>query len=193
MGELADIRLGYPFRGGISEVPGGAVRVIQTRDLSRDGLKPQSDWLTTQMEGRKQPDWLLDQDVLFAARGTHTYAALVTLPPAQTVCSPHLYVIRVRAPQQLLPAFLAWQLNQAPIQRYLRQWAEGSHQLSIRRTVLEGALVRIPPLEQQRTAIKLQRAALAERDALQALITNREMELAMLAEHLLANNYGSHP
>jgi hypothetical protein len=183
--ELADIRLGYPFRGGIPEVPDGAVRVVQTRDVSRDGLKAQDQWLITQLEGRKQPDWLLDQDVLFAARGTNTYAAVVTTPPPQTVCSPHLYVIRIRSPRRILPAFLAWQLNQPPAQRYLRQSAEGSHQLSIRRAVLSEIPIRIPTLEQQRTIIRLERAALAERDALQALIKNRETELAMLAERLL--------
>lgn len=99
---------------------------------------------------------------------------------------PHIYVIRVKAPQQLLPAFLAWQLNQAPAQRYLRQSAEGSNQLSIRRTVLDMTPIRLPPLSLQQAVIALEQAAQAERAALHALINNRTAELAILAERLLA-------
>ncbi|ALN90177.1 hypothetical protein LG3211_1201 [Lysobacter gummosus] len=106
-------------------------------------------------------------------------------PPQRTVCSPHLYVIRVTQLQRLLPGFLAWQLNQLPAQRYLHQSAEGSHQLSIRRTELEKVEIRIPPIEQQRAVIELERTANAEREALKALINNREAELAAVAERLL--------
>lgn len=185
LGDIAEIRLGYPFRGAIPEVLGGSVRVIQIRDVTRVGLNSCDDFVATEVEGRKEPDWVLDQDVLFVARGAHAYSALVTKPPARTVCSQHIYVIRVKAPESLLPAFLAWQLNQPPAQRYLRQSAEGSHQLSIRRTVLELTEIRIPPIKQQRAAVNLARVAEAECGAFQALIKNRERELAILAARLL--------
>ncbi|HET9033881.1 MAG TPA: restriction endonuclease subunit S [Dokdonella sp.] len=185
LGEVAEIRMGYPFRGAIPEVPGGSVRIIQIRDVTRVGLNNCDDLLTTEVEGRKEPDWVLDQDVLFVARGAHAYSALVTRPPARTVCSQHIYVIRVKAPDRLLPAFVAWQLNQVPAQRYLRQSAEGSHQLSIRRAVLEMTEIRIPPIELQSAMVNLMRAANAEHDTFQALIKNRETELAILAARLL--------
>ena len=185
LGHIAEVRLGYPFRGAIPEIPNGAVRVVQVGDLNRTGLKNGGDLLTTELPGRKPPHWLLDQDVLFVARGTHTYASLITDPPPRTVCTPHIYVIRVARPERLLPAFLAWQLNQPPAQRYLRQSPEGSHQLSIRRGVLEQTPIRILPLAQQRAAIELDRMAQAERSKLEKLIKNRETELALLAERLL--------
>lgn len=183
--DFAEVRLGYPFRGAIPEVPGGSVRVVQIRDVTCAGLKNRDDLVATEVEGRKEPDWLLDQDVLFVARGVHPYSALVIKPPCRTVCSQHLYVLRVKDPARLLPAFLAWQLNQTPAQRYFRQSAEGSHQLSIRRTVLDMTEIRIPPIERQRAAVELARVADAEHDAFQALIKNRESELAILAARLL--------
>lgn len=185
LGDVADVRQGYPFRGAIPETPSGTVRVIQMKDLTRAGLRDCDSLVATEVEGRKEPDWLRDQDLVFTARGMSNYAVLLNEPPSRTVCSPHLYVIRVRQPQQLLPGFLAWQLNQQPIQRYLRQSAEGSSQLSIRRSVLESIQIRLPPVEQQRAVIELERTANAERDALKALIQNREAELAAVAEHLL--------
>ncbi|RFF38687.1 restriction endonuclease subunit S [Xanthomonas nasturtii] len=186
LSELADTRMGYPFRGAIPEVADGSVRVIQTRDVTRTGLCAYNTLVATEVEGRKEPDWLQDQDIVFIARGAHTFAALAQAPPPRTLCSPHIYVIRVKAPHRLLPAFLAWQLNQAPAQRYLRQSAEGSNQLSIRRAVLDSTLIRLPPLQVQRAAIAIDQAAQAERATLHALIDNRTTELAIFAERLLA-------
>lgn len=186
LSDVADIRLGHPFRGSIRETPDGRVRVVQMRDLTRAGLKDRDALVRTEVEGRKEPDWLQDQDVLLVARGSTSYAAPVIQPPERTVCSQHIYVVRLKEPERLLPAFLAWQLNQSPAQRYLRQSAEGSHQLSIRRSVLDAIQVRIPPLDQQRSVVELERLARAEREAMQSLIKNRETELAILAERLLA-------
>ena len=186
LSDVADIRLGHPFRGSIREIPDGSVRVVQIRDLTRAGLKDRDALVRTEVEGRKEPDWLQDQDVLLVARGSTSYAAPMIQPPERTVCSQHIYVVRLKEPERLLPAFLAWQLNQSPAQRYLRQSAEGSHQLSIRRSVLDAIQVRIPPLDQQRTVVELERLARMEREAMHSLIKNRETELAILAERLLA-------
>lgn len=186
LNEIADVRLGHPFRGAVPQVEGGSARVVQIRDLSRHGLRDCDALLRTELEGRKDPDWLKDEDVLFVAKGSNAYAAPVLRAPERTVCSQHIYVVRVKEPGYVLPAFLAWQLNQPPAQRYLRQSAEGSHQLSVRRSVLDATQIRIPPLEQQRVVVDLERLARAEREAMQSLIKNREMELAILAERLLA-------
>jgi len=186
LGELAEIRQGYPFRGAIADVPRGPVAVVQMKDLSPLGLKSCDDLIRTEISSRREPDWLREHDIIFAARGTSNYACAVAGIPPQTVCSPHLYVIRVNQPVlQLLPEFLAWQFNQRPIQRYLAQSAEGSVQLSIRRSVLVQAEIRVPSIEQQRTIVALGRLATNERNLLQAMIRNRETELATIAEQLL--------
>lgn len=187
LADAAEVRLGHPFRGAIPAVAGGSVAVVQIRDVGPTGIKDEAELLKTEIAGRKEPDWLAADDILLGARGANPSATLLKNPPFRTVCSPHFYVIRVRQPERLLPAFLAWQLNQPPAQRYLRQSAEGSLQLSIRRSVLEGAPVQIPPLHRQHAVIALAHSAKAERAALEALIKNRESELALLAERLLTS------
>jgi hypothetical protein len=185
VGNVAHISLGHPFRGAIPEVPGGTVHVVQVRDVNPAGLTRCDALLRTEVDSRKEPDWLRDQDILFVTRGAVPYAGLLTNPPARTVCSSHIYVVRVIRTDLLLPAFLAWQLNQGPVRRFLRQSAEGSNQLSIRRTVLDGIAIRIPPLDHQQTVIEMQRAAFAEREAMEALMRTREVELEAVAERLL--------
>jgi restriction endonuclease S subunit len=183
--EVAHVSLGHPFRGAIPEVSSGGVHVVQVRDVNPSGLTDCDALLRTEVDGRKEPNWLRDQDILYVTRGTVPYAGLVTKPPPRTVCSSHIYVVRVIRTDVLLPAFVAWQLNQAPVRRFLRQSAEGSNQLSIRRTVLDRIAIRIPPLDQQQTVVDMQRAASAERETMEALIRSRELELESVAERLL--------
>src|ERR1700754_2673341 len=111
LNEIADVRLGHPFRGAVPEVLGGSARVVQMRDVSRGGLRDCDALLRTELGGRKDPDWLLDQDVIFVAKGSNAYAAAVERAPERTVCSQHMYVVRVKEPDNVLPLFLAWQLN----------------------------------------------------------------------------------
>jgi hypothetical protein len=185
LGQVASVRLGYPFRGSIPEVPSGSVSVIQTRNVFQGMPVDYSRLLTTELDTRREPEWLQNLDLLFVSRGSKNFVVLISNPPPRTICSPHFYVLRVKDSARLLPEFLVWQLNQLPAQTYLRQSAEGSAQLSIRRAVLEGISIRVLPLVQQRSVLQLVNAAEAERNALKTLILNREVELNAVAERLL--------
>jgi restriction endonuclease S subunit len=93
--------------------------------------------------------------------------------------------LRSREPQTLLPAFLAWQINQRPAQDYLQQAATGSHILNITRAAIESLPFFIPPVEVQRFVVELADAARREREFLNALIANRQDQLSAVAAHLL--------
>ncbi len=184
LSSVARVQAGYPFRTTVEEVPDGDVRVIQMKDVSPElGL----DWsgvVRTRLGGRKQPDWIVDGDILFAAKGARFYAACAGGTLANAVCVPAFFHLRVRPEAVLDPEFLAWQINQPPCQRQLLQAAEGSSQLSIRRAVLEQLVLAVPPLFEQRRIVALAGLAVQERLALQRLIHNREQQLQAIAEDL---------
>lgn len=184
LGEVTCIRQGHPFRGAIGAVPEGPVQVIQLKNLGADGLRERQHLLRTALRTRKPPDWVQDQDVLLAARGNHLLAMLLHNPPPATVCSPHVFVLRV-CTAELLPAFLAWQLNQRPAQAYLRQQAAGSRQQSLRKTAIVQLPVQLPPLAQQRRMVGIASAAQAEQRCLEELIHLRQQEIAVMAEQVL--------
>jgi hypothetical protein len=138
----------------------------------------------TELPGRKAPDWLQLGDILFVPRGGRFFAASIEEPPEAAVCGPHLVHLRLRAECGVLPAFLAWQINQPPMQRQLRAAAEGSSQLSIRIAEIEALQIAMPPLAQQIRIVALAEAALRERLVLTRLIQKREQELASLAHDL---------
>lgn len=184
LGTEVRIRAGYPFRGAIEEVPDGPVRAVQMKDVDRvHGV----DWhgvIRTRLGGRREPDWLAPDDLLFVARGTRFYASCAGELPGPAVCGPHLFHLRVRPGRDLLPAFLAWHINQAPFQRALQRAAEGSSQLSVRRPVLESLPIGLPSLADQERIVALVRLAQRERQLHDLLIRNRERQFESIAEAL---------
>lgn len=182
---LAEVRAGHPFRGSVPLVEGGNTRVIQMRDVSPDGTVAWDHLARTDIAGNRSPDWLRDGDLLFVARGARYYAVCLSQVPSGTVCAQHFFVLRSKT-EGVLPEYLAWHINRAPSQRYLRNNAEGSDQLSIRRAVLEELPVAVPEPARQRLLVNLGAAAVQERRRFEALIHNRELQLDALAQRLLS-------
>lgn len=180
------VRGGHPFRGPIAARADGAVRAVQMKDLNpSDGVA----WHTavrTTLGGRGQAQWLQADDLLFVARGTRYYAVCIDAPPGPAVCGPHLFHLRVKPGLDLLPAFMAWQINQQPFQQALQRAAEGSSQRSVRRPVLEALAVGIPSLADQRRVVELARLVRRERQLHMQLARNRERMFASIADSLWA-------
>ena len=181
---LTTLRSGYPFRGSIEESADGEALAVQMKDVDPDLGVSWSGVMRTTLAGRKQPDWLKAGDVLFVSKGARFYAVCIDEPPSAAVCSPHFFLLQVLPRAELLPAFLAWQINQPPFQRQLQQAAEGSSQLSIRRPVLESLTLSVPSLADQQRIVALANLARQERRTLHQLIYNREQQLQALAEGL---------
>lgn len=182
--ELADLRGGYPFRGSIEESADGDALAVQMKDVDPEHGVAWSGVARTTLAGRKQPDWLKAGDVLFVSKGARFYAACIDEPPSPAVCSPHFFHLKVKPRAGLMPAFLAWQINQPPFQRQLQQAAEGSSQLSIRRPVLESLTLCIPSMADQLRIVAIAELARQERRTLAQLIRNREQQLNVLADSL---------
>lgn len=184
LAELIHLQSGYPFRGSIEESVDGDALAVQMKDVDPEHGVNWSGVTRTSLAGRKHPDWLKAGDVLFVSKGARFYAVCIDEPPSAAVCSPHFFLLQVLPRAALLPAFLAWQINQPPFQRQLQQAAEGSSQLSIRRPVLESLTLSVPSLADQQRIVALADLARRERHTLHQLIHNREQQLQALAESL---------
>ncbi|UZE97631.1 restriction endonuclease subunit S [Alkalimarinus alittae] len=187
--EIAEIRPGHPFRGTIAPVVDSNTYVVQVRDTDTSGEIRTDEMITTELTGRKQPDWLQQGDILFVAKGAKHFAACVKQLPVQTVCSPHFFIVRIKTENTatVLPEFISWQLNQIPAQRYFKTTAEGSMYVSIRRQVLEDVPITLPSIEKQAQLVALHASAVKEQKMLQKLITNRQQLLDAIALDILTN------
>ena len=184
--QIATISAGYPFRGKIPEYPEGNLAVVQMKDSSSEFGVDWMSCLRSEATGKKAPDWLQTGDILVAARGNQNYAVLVDTrhAPLPAVAAPHFYVVRPQS-DALIPEFLAWQLNQQPCQRYFELHAEGTLTKSIRRQVLEEALIGLPSLAEQQTILAMARTLQEERQLMQLLQHNGEQMMHAIATRLL--------
>jgi hypothetical protein len=187
LSDIAVVRSGHPFRGSIETDIKGDVHVVQVRNTKATGEIVQDEIIKTTLTGKKKPDWLKSGDILFVAKGAKHYSALVEDVPKQTVCSPHFFLVRIKPAfkELVTPAFICWQLNQLPAQRYFQTTAEGSLYLSVRRQILEYAPITMLPIEKQRQLTALHRCGVKEQKVLQELIDNRQQQLDAIAHKAL--------
>ncbi|WP_338846816.1 restriction endonuclease subunit S [Massilia sp. W12] len=187
LSEYAEVRAGHPFRGSVPEIADGCALTVQMRDVNPLHGVAWAQVARTNPGGRKKPDWLRDGDILFLARGARNFAVHLEHVPGPAVCSQYFFLIRLlpHCSMQLLPGFLAWQINQEPAQEYLHRNAEGSDQLSIRRGILEALPLSVPPLERQQQILALAAAHKREQGLLEELRKNREREMQGIVRRLL--------
>lgn len=186
---LATIHPGYPFRGKLPVDKDGNAFVVQFRHLAVGESLDDKDGKTLDrvtLPGRRRPDYLWPGDILFMARGTRNDAAVVSVLPSNTVCTPNFFHLRLKPEAfRLMPEFLAWQLNQTDAQRYFAMCSQGSAAPSVTKTQLGDLPVVVPPIEQQKLMIKLADAARREQALLEQLIENRQRMTDALARHIL--------
>ncbi len=187
LSNITSIVAGHPFRGKIEPIEGAKTVVVQMRDTSASGV----DWTScvrTEVSGRREPDWLRPGDIIFPARGNVSLAVLIdeSIGSLQAVAAPHFFLLRVTQ-SDVLPAYLAWWLNQEPSQRHLEQNSQSSTLVrNIARPVLEATPVILPPLPRQEHIVGLANAMQREEDFLHRLRQTNQKIMTGLARDLLA-------
>nr|WP_289073124.1 restriction endonuclease subunit S [uncultured Halomonas sp.] len=189
---IATIQPGYPFRGKLELDGNGDAFVVQYRHLvvGEALYDPQGKTLDqVTLPGRKRPEYLCSGDILFMAKGTRNGAAVVQELPHNTVCTPNFYHIRLTSSAcNVLPEFLAWQLNHVDAQRYFAMCSQGSAAPSITKSQLGNLPIVIPPIEQQALMVKLADAATREQQLFNQLIENRQRMVDAAGHQLLRPN-----
>jgi len=185
--QFIHLRGGLSFRAAIREVVGGGTWAVQLRDFHQ-GQGP--DWETvietTTPRELSEHEWLQPGNILIAARGARFFAALMEDVRPRTVASSQFMVLTVKDAKVLAPAFLAWQLNQAPAQAWFDGHSKGAVQRNLTRAAIENATIAVPSLAFQESVANLARLAKRERAAFEEIIRIREAQLNNVAVTLNA-------
>ncbi|WP_350627694.1 restriction endonuclease subunit S [Pseudoalteromonas sp. CAL260-MNA-CIBAN-0059] len=184
--DFVEVRAGHPFRGKIHEKQNGNSFVIQIRDIDEQHEVNWETLIPTDISGSKEPNWLQSGDILFTARGRHNVAAFIESTPVDVVAAQHIFILRIKSLEKILPEFLVWQINQKSAQNYFKINAEGSLQLSIRKSVLENLPIELPCIEKQRAIAGFYSKVKQEKRVLKALIKNREDQMQKIANNILS-------
>jgi restriction endonuclease S subunit len=186
--EIASIEVCHPFRGVIVKNPEGNTVVIQLRDALSSGVINFETVIKTNIDTKRQPNYLQKGDILFCAKGASHHSVLFDSDINNALCSPHFFLIRLRPNQQIIPDFICWQLNQAPAQKYLTSTAAGSAALTIKKSTLEALPITLPALETQITITKLHNGMIQEQQLYKQLTLNRETAIRAIASTILLDN-----
>jgi len=184
LGKAAQISTGYQLRGAASQLEDGATAYVQLKNAHPDSGIDWSEVIRADIPKMAASRYLQDGDIIFSARGARNYAYLIEGAPFPAVSAPHFFVLRVHDQTQLLPEFLAWQINQAPAQAFFDVRAQATSLRNIIRSDLADLPITIPSTEKQKQIAEFWQAAMAEQAILQRLIENRKQQLTAIAQSL---------
>ena len=137
--DIADIRLGYAFRGKIEDSPQGTVRVIQPKDVPLFDV----DTLTCiSAEDIKTSGFLKKDDVLVTNRGS--VKAFVFKAGDKIIASHGFFILTIKD-KSILPDFVELYINSSSGQQSIKKVLEAMTIPALTRGLLEN--IEIPRLD----------------------------------------------
>ena len=179
LSSVAEIQGGFHAPKGINPQTDGTHFIIQARDIDK-GFRVKATTLSRFFPERRPDSYLVSQgDVLFLARGAPHFAVLIDTPIKNTLASGAFHVLRPKV-GFILPAFLAWWLNQPPAQSFLKSCSSGTNLPFLAKKQLEELIISVPEISTQMAVIRINQLFDREEN-LSELITKKRAKLASLA------------
>ena len=146
---IAQIHMGYTFRGSLKNSTRGNTAIIQMRDATQEGVAQPDQFARAQLDHFTEHYLLGPGDLIFRSRGLVSTTALITQPLARTICIAPLMFIRITRPDLILPAYLQWFINLTSTQEQISTYARGTVVRMIPAESMQGLNVELPTLEGQ--------------------------------------------
>ncbi len=172
---IANIQSGYINREKIEASYNGSSLLVQAKDVDADQLSYCTDALVRFNPRLSGKDWFLEPgDILFMARGARNYSLLIDKMPDSVLAAACFFIIRISS-SEVLPEFLWWYLNQAPVEGYLKRFSGRSvHMPVVRRAVLESIDVPLPPIKIQKQVAEINALMIKEQELYKKLAEKRK-------------------
>nr|VFJ46570.1 MAG: Type I restriction modification DNA specificity domain-containing protein [Candidatus Kentron sp. FW]VFJ47853.1 MAG: Type I restriction modification DNA specificity domain-containing protein [Candidatus Kentron sp. FW] len=184
--DYAEVLPGCAFKAHAKHEPEGSHQVILGKHLPTPGTgyryHPEHELRITP-RGKVERYSVKAGDVLFVSRGIRNQAVLVESVPEKTIASATFYLLRIR--DDVDPAYLAWSLNQVPIQNRIRQIRTGAGTPIVQRKVFVDITIPLPSYQDQRRIAKLGACMVKEGILRQAILDRTTQLHSLLGRKLL--------
>lgn len=175
LADVAHVQAGYLSRTRVEAAPEGTHHLIQARDVSDHGEIDPEKVVTFYPDRNPELYRVSIGDILFIARGHDHLARLVQIELTDTLASSVFHIIRPNR-EAVLPAYLAWWLNQPEAQAAIKMGSRGTAIGYVSRRYMESIPVSLPPrITQQRIVDTI--ALWERRRSLQAQLDHQREEL----------------
>jgi hypothetical protein len=172
LGELAEIRTGYPFRGRIERVEQGNCRMVQMGDVQGSTAEVSEVQAQVVLPDGAGKHLLRSGDVLFVARGVRNEAATYVADCGNMVAAPHLFVLRA-AGRAVFPDYLTWFLNLPETRAKIQAMRSGSALPFVPMGVFARLEVPVPSIEMQKRIAEMWRLGRREQSLVEQLRERR--------------------
>lgn len=153
---------GYSFRGKITPIQDGDLRVIQLKDVKNDYTTIGNDRIFVNKNQVKGKYYLKEGDILFISKGANNYAIpFYADDNYPSVASSAFFIVRLDE-TKANPNYVAWYINQLKVQQYLESQATGTYTTSINRETVENIPILLPSISHQKKIAHI--AALAAKE-----------------------------
>jgi restriction endonuclease S subunit len=171
--DISDINIGYQFREKIEPTLDGTYPLIQIRDFDEHRLLNTGGLLRVEIDKPADQYRIRKGDVLFLSRGQKNWATPIAYDLNNAIAVSHFFVLKIKS-TAVLPEYLAWYLNQAPVQEYLHSNARhGTHMPLVPMSAFKGLEVEVPSIDKQRNIVELSKLMEKEKQLLAELQEKR--------------------
>lgn len=181
LSQLADVRMGYPFRSRLEHEPEGDVTVIQMKDIDDANLLHPEQTIRVSLPSGKDRHLIRPGDLLFRSRGRTNGAALISGDIGPAVLAAPMLLIRSH---DIHPDYLCWFINTPATQAQLHAMAEGTSVRMISAEALRTLDVPVPDLATQRRIVEIDALAQREQSLLSRIANHRQQLISrVLLQH----------
>jgi hypothetical protein len=171
LGQVASIRMGYPFRSRLEHNAMGAIAVVQMKDIDDASALHVEDAVRVELADFKEHHLIRPGDLVFRSRGRTNSVALVSADIGPAILAAPMLLIR---PVDVLPAYLLWYINLPATQATLAAQAEGTSVRMISKAALEALEVPLPSRRKQQLIVEVSALAMAEQGLLEQIAEERK-------------------
>ena len=171
LGQVASIRMGYPFRSRLEHDAMGAIAVVQMKDIDDASALHVEDAVRVELADFKEHHLIRPGDLVFRSRGRTNSVALVSANIGPAVLAAPMLLIR---PVDVSPAYLLWYINLPATQATLAAQAEGTSVRMISKAALEALEMPLPSRRKQQLIVEVSALAMAEQGLLEQIAQARK-------------------
>ena len=171
LGQVASIRMGYPFRSRLEHDAMGTIAVVQMKDIDDASALHVEDAVRVELEDFKEHHLIRPGDLVFRSRGRTNSVALVSANIGPAVLAAPMLLIR---PVDVSPAYLLWYINLPATQATLAAQAEGTSVRMISKAALEALEIPVPSRGKQQLIVEVSALATAEQCLLEEIAHARK-------------------
>ena len=182
---------GFSAKGAIIDELDGTVQVVMAQHLTKGEqyhYRPEHRLkITPPRNGEKY--LIKPGDILFMSRGVNNYAVLIEDIPQPAIAPLTFYILRPRG--EVIPAYLAWCLNQEPAREQISSIRTGAGTPMVPRNGLAEITIPLPPLDVQQQLATFADLQAREAKLLRELVDETERMRRLAGQRLLTKLIGA--